>query len=587
MENAEITIDKENNSASFKVFDKRIIVDINNVKKIRTITKYVSGKSYWLFDSDFLYYRSAKEKRYLIEILTEKYINENDFKFKDGNICNYKMENILITEKKRENYDEKKIDIVPIKTDISNEEKISFLNQIFFRYPNLNEKNIECVLKNNYLYCKIINDDKKLSDKFTDKNTKYDKYNTIIPKNVKMKNPELNENTYYIVKISDICITKISINDIEFVLNDKWNMTIGYKYIRKLLNSDVCLHVKIMERKGDVKEKETDSVDHNNWDRFDNRRCNIYYEDQAHQNANRGKNSHQENAQELPEELKEYLKKEGVTDPPKYVYYCSENVPRKDGSTYKREYLRIEEHPLMKENKKKKGKSLWSSSKSIKISIVDKYKETLKKLDELLSNEVKENQFNLPLYVSLNEENRNKFEKGLKSKIIEAFKFIEKNIDGITEKDVDYEITNKDSEKYIEHKNNNNGKFAMCDFLEKNELMSIGLVLSLNGELNTIVNKNLCIKIFKEKNIEFIEYTKKSDDEKKSDNKKESKERPKRIDKKKTYCVFKENYSKEKLFKDFEKYIHECWPDYKFIFEGDIIIDSNGDEIPAVKKKTR
>ena len=59
---------------------------------------------------------------------------------------------------------------------------------------------------------------------------------------------------------------------------------------------------------------------------------------------------------------------------------------------YIRHFFRIEKHPKL-------TKKSWSTSKSMKISINDKLKQAIKKLDEL-DNNIQDNSYKLPKYVS-------------------------------------------------------------------------------------------------------------------------------------------------------------------------------------------
>lgn len=131
------------------------------------------------------------------------------------------------------------------------------------------------------------------------------------------------------------------------------------------------------------------SVDHINRDKLDNRRENLRWASQSLQNSNTDKRARKHNAQELPKELENIQL-------PKYVYYSKEIYNKETGAT--REFFRIEKHPKLESK-------CWSSSKSNKISILDKLEETKKKLYEL-DNDVQEEvseEFVLPIGVRINE----------------------------------------------------------------------------------------------------------------------------------------------------------------------------------------
>ena len=77
---------------------------------------------------------------------------------------------------------------------------------------------------------------------------------------------------------------------------------------------------------------------------------------------------------------------------PKYIYYSTEIIKSTDGD-YIREFFRIEKHPKL-------IKKCLSSSKSCKISILDKLKQIKQKLYELDNNIIDES-YKLPKYVSI------------------------------------------------------------------------------------------------------------------------------------------------------------------------------------------
>ncbi len=137
-------------------------------------------------------------------------------------------------------------------------------------------------------------------------------------------------------------------------------------------NTEIYLHQIICQKYNDKKYK-TQSVDHINCDKLDNRNTNLRFTSQSVQNQNRDKKNRAKNAHELPEGIDQ------KRDIPIYGGRRKENYGANKEHT--RYFYTIEGHPLQKIKEKLKkalqeGQYLeqddfpirWSSSKSNTIS---------------------------------------------------------------------------------------------------------------------------------------------------------------------------------------------------------------------------
>lgn len=177
--------------------------------------------------------------------------------------------------------------------------------------------------------------------------------------------------------------TILSNEDIEFIINMKpyricWTYMKGNGYVYgKLANkNNSTLHSYVMSNKDtdDInKNDRTLSIDHINRNKLDNSRKNLRWATQSLQNSNTGKRARKFNACSLPPELTHEMM-------PKYVVYYKECY-NKENDLW-REFLKIEKHP-------KSSKSV-CSSKSTKLTILQKLEEIKLKIHNIENDIVKE-----------------------------------------------------------------------------------------------------------------------------------------------------------------------------------------------------
>jgi hypothetical protein len=189
----------------------------------------------------------------------------------------------------------------------------------------------------------------------------------------KVKSEEV---TYYMMHISNSIYTKISKRDIKKIINYNGVRPFWYLHSNGYIGTTTYpdkhqfyLHQYIMDVHTEDNTNYEKTVDHINCDKLDNRQSNLRFANMSEQNENRAKTARRCDAKiELPEWL---------TVLPKYVQYRQEIYNKETNSM--RDFFIIM-HP--------KADKMWESSKSMNISLLDKFKATklqLQLFDGLIS----------------------------------------------------------------------------------------------------------------------------------------------------------------------------------------------------------
>jgi hypothetical protein len=141
----------------------------------------------------------------------------------------------------------------------------------------------------------------------------------------------------------------------NFVRNHRVSHRNVYYVSAHTENTTIRIHQLIMGHKPNF------TIDHIDRNPLNNRKHNLRFATSSDQVRNTCKRSRKRHSHELPDEIKQI-------EIPKYVHY----VYLKRNKT---DCFRIECHPAQ-------NNSMWESSTSIKLSILDKFKQTIEKLEE-------------------------------------------------------------------------------------------------------------------------------------------------------------------------------------------------------------
>lgn len=388
---------------------------------------------------------------------TIKYLNNNNSDLRNDNIViDYNYENpFTLHINLTENYGIIKIDNHIIKTDIDvildfkNKNNVFTYNKQISKYPyyshnnqnidlleyiiGIRKDNLNITFKDNNIYnlCKSNIEYKHVYHKNIIQQYPNAQYITgHFKDNGKdayiMKNPMWKINNIYYIYCDNDYIININEKSLSIIrdFEKKNNIVLTYhKHSNGYIVCNPCklyIHQIIMDCYGNGKGTKNISVDHIDQNPLNNCYENLRIADRKTQEQNsKGikegtkKNRHKF-AQELPEGLTHDMM-------PKYVNYNKECY-NKEKQLY-REFFRIEHHPKL--NK------IWSSSKSTKISILDKLKETINVLHNLEQNiypyEEQKNRFKFPTYISLKTTNNKKmliYDKRVSTQKRETLKMI-------------------------------------------------------------------------------------------------------------------------------------------------------------------
>ena len=341
------------------LFDNKLICGIlkwhdkNNIYNIDMddMLNIINSKIIFIYDDNIPYYNYNYKKINLFQYIYKLNMQNIDIIYKNGNKYDMRKSNIII----------------------------------FHKYNNIIKNKYNII---NYIQGHFIS---KGVDAGSIKNPLW-----------KIKENNITQNTYYIMFCETNGTCKLDESSYQKILdyekqNDckiTWYLQIN-GYIAGHITSDkvIFMHQLIMNCYGNGKGTKTISVDHIDMDPTNNMMENlrIATRDEQEQNSKGIKKgtkcARKHNAKSLPDGLTQAMMK-------KYVVYYNECY-NKEQKLY-REFFKIETHPKLDK--------IWISSKSNKISIMEKLAATNKVVDDLENDIYPESDNTLPKYITLKNE---------------------------------------------------------------------------------------------------------------------------------------------------------------------------------------